>query len=590
MRFLLLIALALSMSTMARAGRCPDYNPHRTAHFGDLHVHTALSLDAATMGTRNGPRDAYLFARGARVGIQPYDPNDRPMRSLQLKQPLDFTSVTDHAEMLGELEICTDPELEGYTSWVCKIYRSWPRAAFFIMHTNAAYPEEPTRHGFCGDNGEHCLKYASRPWQRIQSAAKKFDDPCSFTTFVGYEITGAPGGKNMHRNVIFRNEQVQKLPVSNFEVRNPEEIWTRIRNECTEAETGCDAVIIPHNSNLSGGLIFKSPATAETAAMRASLEPLVEVMQHKGDSECSPGLGSTDELCGFEKLTATSFMGQFVPFLNQPPSVGSYARSALKTGLKLDAELGINPFEFGMIASTDTHLGTPGYVAETADFPGHGGAGKPARESLPPGFVDRPDYNPGGLAVLWAEQNTRESLFTAMKRREAYGTSGPRILLRFFGGWDYDADLCSSSHLVESGYKQGVPMGGVLPEATSAAPRFVVSAMRDPDGAALDRIQIIKGWTDGDALHEKVYDIAGSGNTSCAFWVDPEFNAAQHAFYYTRVMEIPTKRWSTLYCEDKKIACEEPDDLEEDLDYCCDADVPKLIQERAWSSPIWYRP
>lgn len=597
---------------------CRERDPLRRAFFGDLHVHTGLSLDAATQDTRARPADAYRFARGEPLGIQPFDAEGRPLRTLQLARPLDFAAVTDHAELFGELHICAAPGLPGHDSWVCRIYRRWPRLAFYVMNNQSSNSEAPTRFGFCGPDGSRCAAAARTPWEEVQRAAEAAYDrsaECAFTTFVGYEWTGGPGSKNIHRNVIFRGRTVPGLPISYYEAPAPALLWEALRSGCREAGTGCDVLVIPHNSNISGGLMFRTegrdgaPLTAEGARTRARFEPLVELMQHKGDSECHPAF-SEDELCGFEKLPYDDFAGKFVSWLADPPGPSNYVRHALGVGLVEGERLGANPFRFGLLASTDTHLAAAGF-AEEARHPGHGGAGAPAGNNLPAGLPDDVEFNPGGLAVLWAETNTRGALFDAMRRREAYGTSGPRLTVRFFGGWDYPHDLCEQPGLAARGYASGVPMGGVLPAREEArAPVFAVSALADggaPGGVVpLERIQIVKGWVeDGDA-RERVLDVAGAPlpevdpatcrvdregpRALCRVWRDPEFDPDAPAFYYARVLERPTCRWHTRQCRAAGVDCADPAALPEGFQACCRDDVPRTLRERAWTSPIWYDP
>jgi len=630
LRTLLLAVPALASIAAAadpageRREPCAHRDPLRTPYFGDLHVHTQLSLDASTQGTRNRPSDAYRFARGEQLGIQPTDAAGKPMRSVQLVRPLDFAAVTDHAELIGEWNICNTPGLPGHDSWVCRIYRRWPRVAFFWMNYTAAKGQ---RHGFCGEGGANCLDAARTPWNEIRDAARAANDrtaDCSFTTFLGYEWTGAVGpGNNFHRNVIFRNHVVPELPISFIDAPELSQLWSRLRSECTEAGGGCDAVVIPHNSNLSGGVMFQtvrkdgSAITLEDALERARFETLVEVMQHKGQSECMLGNGSEDELCGFESLAMSNFSGRYLPWLAKPPTPRQFVRNALKEGLAQEARIGVNPFKYGLVASTDTHIATPGLVAESASYPGHGGAGTPVGTELPTGLPDAIDFNPGGLAVLWAEENSRDALFEAMRRREAYGTSGPRIIVRFFGGWSYPGDLCESPDFAATGYALGVAMGGDLPPAKPPAgrrgPLFAVSALRDPGipgqpGTPLQRLQIIKGWVDGSEIREKVYDVAGTPDNGagvdldtcvptgaghdglCTVWEDPDFDAAQHAFYYARVVENPTCRWSQKLCKARGVRCGDPASIGEGFEACCAPDHRPVIQERAWTSPIWYRP
>ena len=293
-----------------------------------------------------------------------------------------------------------------------------------------------------------------------------------------------------------------------------------------------------------------------------------------------------------------------------PPLI--YTREVLGEGLVQMAELGTNPFKFGLIGATDTHLGAPGLVDEDR-FQGHAAGTVDARFEIP-AYPDRPDFNPGGLGVFWAEENSRDALFAAMRRREAYGTSGPRMTVRFFGGWDYPEDLCRDPAFVETGYSRGVPMGGDLPRKNQeGSPRFAVSALRDPGGQGapshpLERIQIIKGWLEDGEAHEKIYDVAGQRNAEdsvdldsclsratgsdqlCQVWQDPDFQSEQAAFYYARVLEVPSCRWNQYVCNDQGVDCDNPDSVPESLQQCCNPEIPKTIRERAWTSPIWYTP
>ena len=607
---------------------CAERDRLRRPFFGDLHVHTALSLDASTQGTRNRPADAYRFARGERIGVQPYDRDGKPLREMQLARPLDFAAVTDHAELLGEAHICSSPGLDGYDSWMCRIYRGYPRVAFFVMNFRTSrgdVAEPPTRFDFCGAGGERCLDAARTPWREIREAAEAAYDrsaDCRFTTLVGYEWTGAAGpGNNLHRNVLFRNAVVPDLPSSFIDTPAPELLWRKLRETCTEAGTGCDALVIPHNSNLSGGRMFAtlhadgSAMTADEAHIEAELEPIVEVMQHKGSSECMRGVDTADELCSFETLEMSNFNGRYVPYLAEKPVPRQFVRAVLREGLVQEERLGVNPFKFGIVASTDTHLGASGAVEEDAEYKGNGGAGTPARDEVPKGLPDAWDFNPGGLAVIWAEENSRDALFAALRRKEVYGTSGPRHVVRFFGGFGYGDDLCASTDLAARGYAGGVPMGGDLPAPPAgAAPSFVVSALRDPGteahaGTRLQRLQIVKGWLGGDRqTHERVYDIAGgAGSTAgvdletceprgpgadalCAVWTDPDFDAAERAVWYARVIENPTCRWTTRVCNAGGVRCEDPATVGEGFEACCEAKVPKTVQERSWTSPIWFSP
>ena len=594
---------------------CSERTPLRRPFFGDLHVHTARSQDASTQDTRVSPAEAYRFAKGAPLGIQPFDVEDNPLRTVQLARPLDFAAVTDHANQLGEVHICKTPGQPGHDSLVCRLYRNFPRVAFFVM--NARYSLFQSRWGFCGEENVHCLAAAGIVWDEHRRAAEQAYDRsarCEFTTFVAYEWTAAiEGAGHLHRNVIFRNKRVPELPISVMET-GPMAIhlWNRLDLECREGRAGCEALTIPHNSNWSKGSTFTSATRLheeigiEEAAIRARYDRLVEVMQHKGESECALVPGVTDEGCGFEKSPNTHGIG----FGEPGAQAINFSRDALKRGLALEEELGDNPLKFGLIGSTDTHLGTPGLVMERG-FEGHGGAGKPGTKALEPGFRDVISLNPGGLAVLWAEENARDALFEAMKRKEAYGTSGTRPTLRFFGGWDYAAGDCASGDPAEAGYSKGVPMGGDLatPPQISSAPTFLIAAARDPhpNGADLQRIEIIKGWVEDGNRHERVLTVAGGPNevdvdlstcerrgvgrtNLCTVWRDPDFDPTESAFYYARLLENPSCRWTQWACLDAGVRCEDPSTISQGFEACCTDEIPKTLQERAWSSPIWYTP
>ncbi|MCP5040209.1 MAG: DUF3604 domain-containing protein [bacterium] len=622
-------AQAIVEGTVEREA-CNDRDPERRAFFGDLHVHTAFSLDASTMGTRTRPEDAYRFAWGERIGIQPFDTNGRPMRTVQLERPIDFAAVTDHAELLGETRICNSPGMTGYDSMVCRIYRTWPRVAYYWMNLQAA---RGIRHDFCGEDGSICREAARTPWRENRDAAEAAYDrsaACRFTSFHGYEWTGGAGlGNNFHRNVIFANDVVPEIPASFIDRPELVDFWGELGRSCRDADSGCDVLVIPHNSNLGAGRMFRTRTEdggvigRTEVERREAYERLVEIMQHKGESECMFGLGTQDELCRFEKLEMNSFGTRTMPSSSSAPVQRQFVRNILKEGLRIQNRLGTNPFKFGFIASTDTHLGTPGLAEEASSFPGHGGAGKPPGNELPRGFPDHIDFNPGGLAAVWSEENSRSSLFAAMKRRETFGTSGPRITVRFFGGWDYPETLCDDPNLARKGYAGGVPMGGDLappphlddPDTTptSQAPTFAVSALRDTGtplspGTPLQQVQIIKGWLEDGRLHERVYEVAGDAHSGagvdldtcrtwgtgsdslCSVWRDPDFDARQPSFYYARVIENPTCRWSQRLCIANHIRCHDPDMVPVGFEPCCEENHRRSIHERAWTSPIWYTP
>jgi hypothetical protein len=616
---------------------CANAETFRQPFFGETHIHTAYSSDAVFAGTQEDPRGAYRFARGEAVGLPPYDGQGNPTRTAQLRRPLDFVAVTDHAEQFGEIQICLTPGLPGYDTAECVAARNQmatpppPLPTIlppipviqFLLGYGALIP--PQRFSWCGPDGSECLAQASLVWEDTQAAAEQFYDrtaACSLTTFVAYEWSAQPGGNNLHRNVIFRNHVVPALPTSYMEEYTATGLWNALREQCLEGLPGCDVLLIPHNPNVSGGLMFApvgeggAPLTPDEAAFRAGMEPLVEINQHKGDSECRTGVGgSTDEECGFEKLNRLQL---FAPISdpNQAFPPLNYVRNALKQGLLEEERMGVNPFQLGFVGGTDGHNSTPSSTEE-ADFGDFGHIG--LRDHAQPVFMVQRvtpagiEATPGGLAVVWAEENSRDALFAAMRRREVYGTSGGRPILRFFAGRESDL-RCGDPDFVEKAYAGGVPMGGELgPVRGRKSPRFGVLAFRDPGApgvvtAPLQRVQIVKGWVGADGQsHERVFDVAGSdtgasvdtatctptgpGHDSlCAVWSDPDFDPSQRAFYYARVLDNPTCRWSTYFCNAQGIDCSNPGSVPAEWSECCNPAVPKTIQERAWSSPIWYKP
>ncbi len=619
---------------------CRRRSPLREPFFGDLHVHTALSFDAATWGTRARPADAYRFARGERIDLPPYAADGRATRSAQLTRPLDFTAVTDHSEFLAETNLCTTPGSAIYDSRTCREQRE----TTFVAATDYAVPlssRTPVRPIICrGGNEGLCETQLQTVWGEIQQAAEDaYDrtDDCRFTTFVGYEWTGSPGANNLHRNVIFRNRSVPRTPVSYIETPTPDQLWTALERDCLSTGTPCDVLAIPHNSNQSAGLMFAAVTEdgrrydAAFAARRARIEPLVEVYQHKGSSECIHGaasvLGSEDEACRFEQLTTVPCTAP-----NDPPGCtplcsvaggialagacvepGDFIRPAMRRGLAEYLRTGADPFHLGFVGGTDTHNATSGLVDESS-FPGHAGRGDDTPEGLlTPEGMGRPITvrvnSPGGLTVLWAEENSRDSLFAAMRRRESYATSGTRPVVRFFAGWSLPTGLCDARDLAAQGYAMGVPMGADLPArpAGAGAPRFVVSALRDAMGSPLQRLEIVKGWADATGTHERVYRVDGDATGAtvdvatcmtrgtpgaaarCGVWEDPDFDAGAAAFWYARVLEDPTCRWSRQLCNRLRVDCATVA-AGSALRACCDGSLPDTVQERAWTSPIWYLP
>lgn len=605
---------------------CADRSPQNNLYFGDLHVHTAYSFDAHVFDVRARPEDAYRFARGEPLALPPLDAEGRGTQELRLDRPLDFAAVTDHSEFLGEVESCLTPGSRGFDSESCRAFREGGNVGQAVIGAETTQPAPMRDETVCGPDGSACLMQSSEVWRRTVEAANAAYDTstrCSFTSFVAYEYTANTGASSQHRNVIFESDRVP-MPTTYLEQPTAEGLWSELRATCTDAGTGCRALAIPHNPNQSNGHLLAveyGPGSSideqrAQAAARSAIEPLLEIFQHKGDSECLNGvsgiLGDADELCGFEKLRTPPFedcgdgTGAGGTANSGCVSRRDYLRGALLEGLREDARIGANPLRLGVVASTDTHNGTPGAVAEDS-FLGHrGNIDDLPDERLSEGFRAGTVFNPGGITGIWAEENTRLALFAALERREVFATSGPRIAVRFFGGWDLGNASCEDPALVESGYARGVAMGGVLPERVAGAPAFVLTALRDPGtaerpGTRLQRLQIVKGWVDADGnAHQRVFDVAGDAESAaavdvasceptgpgfdslCTVWSDPEFDPTQHAFYYARVLENPSCRWTAYACNALPAAERPP--------ACDDPEVPMTIQERAWTSPIWYRP
>lgn len=584
------------------------------------------------------PDQAYGYAFGEEVALPPLDDEGRGTRAAEIDRPLDFAAVTDHAEFLGEAVLCIDPQAEGYDSSFCETYRAGegrtPALVFQIMS-----PWNWRDGDVCGDDGARCARASAAQWKKTIEAAERWNDAseaCERTTFPAYEYSSHRMGSNLHRNVIFRNATVPDRVTSYLEATREWELWETLRRDCLDAGTGCDVLAIPHNSNLSNGRMFavdypgawSVEEEAARARLRMRVEPVVEMMQHKGDSECRNGvsgvMGGRDELCTFEKFESLSLqqfgegdpgecydglLADWVPHLGPDClSPKSYVRYALVEGLKEEERIGVNPFKFGLMASTDTHNGMAGGVEEKG-YPGHLGVGDDTlaeRTAYSADVAGNAANNPGGLVAVWAEENSRDAIFTALRRKEVFGTSGPRIRVRFFGGWDYPDGLCDEPDLVARAYRAGVPMGGDLTGPAAAAPSFVVVGLRDPGtpeapGGLLQRVQVIKGWADDEGtIHQAVYEVAGSPDNGasvdlsscaprgrghdvlCGVWRDPDFDPERRAVYYARVVENPSCRYTTWQC-----LALDPADRPAG---CASDEVPKTIQERAWSSPIWYTP
>lgn len=594
---------------------CDDFDPARNLYWGDLHVHTAYSFDAWLHDVRVDPDQAYRFAQGEPVGLPPLDVRGNPTQTVQLDRPLDFAAVTDHAEFLAEVEACTTPGSAAYDMPLCIDYRANQNGALVTFGLQLGLPS-PTRFAaICGEGAVDCPALAQEVWQRTIDAAQAHHDDtpqCRFTTFVGYEWSGMQSLANLHRNVIFRSADVPAVPLSYYEAPSAQALWDALRAQCLDGLPGCDVLAIPHNSNWSNGRMFRveypgGGSEAEQAAARAAMEPLVEVFQHKGDSECINGLsgvlGAPDELCEFEKLRVPPF-DDCLDGVGSNGMVGAgclsrrdYVRGALMEGLREQARLGVNPFQLGFIASTDTHNGTPGLVDEDV-FVGHVGREDGDAVARLTGEVPAgPRNGAGGLVAAWATENSRDAIFDALRRREVYGTSGPRMAVRVFGGFELPEDLCERGDPIATADAVGVPMGGQLPAAAAGSPHLLISALRDPQGLPLQRAQVIKGWVDrADVAHVEVYDAAGGDNAAsvdpvtceprgagadslCAVWADPDFDPGEPAYYYVRVVENPRCRWSVHDCQA----------LGDAAPPVC-AELPTAIQERAWTSPIWYSP
>ncbi|MFT4571112.1 MAG: hypothetical protein ACI8TX_002166 [Hyphomicrobiaceae bacterium] len=608
---------------------CAGYDASRQPFFGDTHLHTAYSMDALFVRTRTHPRDAYAFAKGGVLDLPPYDALGVALRTGQLRRPLDFTAVTDHAEAFGEAIHCLTEGLEGYDDPLCEGLREVANREFMgspdnlpIEFVRLLLPlsiENPAHLPFCGPADSFCLREASLVWQDTQDAAEEhYDrtDACNFTTFNAYEWTYQPNQLNQHRNVIFRNDLVPALPISAVDATTPSQLWDGLEANCSIGQPGCEFLTIPHNSNVSGGLMFGldqfdgTPWDEASARRRSEMEPLIEIVQHKGESECRFLVGgSTDEECGFEKLYRPTL---FAKFTNVPQPRQSFVREGIKEGLRIEKRIGANPYRLGFVGSTDGHASAAGATNE-ADHRliGHQAILDSTPESqVSPNGPSGIQTSAGGLAVLWAEENSRDALFAAMQRRETYATSGTRPIVRFFGGV-YPDDLCDDPDFVDKGYASGVPMGGEVGAVGGAkSPAFAVLAQKDPgvDGTPLQKIQIIKVWVDKAGKgREKVFTIAGDPNNGasvdtdtceptgagadslCTVWRDRGFRADQHALYYARVLENPTCRWSTYVCNDAGVDCE-TDTIPEGFEECCKTVWPKTIQERAWTSPIFYAP
>ncbi len=595
----------------------PQFSPYAGRSYptkvlwGDTHLHTAVSVDAGTM-CRLGQEEAIRFVRGEEVT------STGGLRA-KLSRPYDFVVVADHAEMYGLMPnlLAGDPSIlatEKGKRWYDMIATN-DRDQIFAAAMEIVASLQQEEPPFKSDS------LVRDAWREYTALADRYNEPGRFTALIGYEWT-AIGGFNLHRNVIFRGDSTvanRTVPFSQFDSQNPEDLWKSLKR--FHEETGAEVLTIPHNGNLSNGRMFSvetfdgQPLNREIAELRASMEPLVEVTQIKGDGEAHPFLSPNDEFADYETWDRSNLDG--TELKSKDMLQYEYARSALKIGLQLEADLGVNPFKFGMIGSTDAHTGLSS-IEENNFFGKHSGVEpEPHRwEHIVISSPMDPDLNvmgwqqaSSGYAAVWATENTRAAVFDAMKRKEAYATTGSRIMVRFFGGWQFTEEDANTRIPANVGYEKGVPMGGDLHSGPAGkAPSFLVAALKDPYSGNLDRMQIIKGWHKADgSTAEKVYDVAVSdgrvigndgrcreevGNTVdvananwkntigdpelIAVWSDPDFDPQQRAFYYARVIEIPTPRW-TAY-EAKRFGIDMP------------PEVPMTTQERAYTSPIWYTP
>jgi len=592
----------------------PEQNFPNTVFFGDAHLHTSYSTDAGMLGNTLGPEEAYRFARGETV----ISSTGLPAR---LRRPLDFVVITDHAENLG-----LAPALREGNPLI--LQSEWGRMQYELVKQGTvaaiaqAFDNWLTRVSANDDPTRDVPELGRTMWEKITSAAEKYNEPGRFTTLMGFEWTSQPNGNNLHRNVIFRDGKTQAdqiVPFSVYDGQDPQQLWAWL--DAYEKKTGGRAIAIAHNGNISNGLMFddvtftKKPLDRSYAELRMRWEPVYEVTQMKGDGETHPVLSPTDEFANFERWDKGSF-GPQPKTRDMLPR--EYARAAYKKGLAYEAKLGANPFKFGMIGAIDSHTSLA--TSDENNFFGKAVLLEPSADPVrfdevivgraaPKGYqITARQTSASGLAGVWARENTREAIWDALARKEVFATTGTRLIVRVFGGFDFSAADLYRSNFAQNGYAKGVPMGGDLHAAPPGkTPKFLIRAVRDVDGANLDRVQVIKGWLDAQGkTHEKIYDVAWSGKRKPgkngklppvgntvnvaeatytnaigapvleAYWKDPNFDRKQRAFYYVRVIEIPTPTWQCYDC--KRFGEKMPD-------Y-----VPMTVTNRAYTSPIWYTP
>jgi hypothetical protein len=640
MRSLLLASAIVAANTALAFAQEPSTPPDATykssipadqrhAYFGEMHLHTTMSFDAWTFGTKVTPDQALKFGRGETVSVpasQVGVEEGITGGDVQARRawPLDFMAVTDHSESMGVLKQLEYPNSALAQTPVGKQILKNPGSAFKLIG-----PTKAAGQATAALTSPDVIRHA---WDVEVKAANDNYEPGKFTTFIAYEWSAMPEGKyNLHRNVFFNSDHAP-LPFSSNDSRRPEDLWTYLEKSRAQ---GIDVIAIPHNGNASGGLMYDwndsdgRPIDEHYAQRRALNEPLTEIVQNKGQSDTAPVLSPNDEFANFEMwdhlLTA--------PDVKSNPN-GSYIRQAFGRGLVIQAKVGVNPYKYGVVGASDFHNGLSAsdenafaslpYGLDPNTMVPKGDAAKRALGIIKsPALVDldalanntKPrlqnllEFSGAGITGVWAEENTRNSIFAALKRKETFATSGTRIRVRVFGGWNFDSRIVDGGDWVAKAYADGVPMGGDLPAKpeTASAPRFILQAEKDPDGANLDRVQVIKIWLEGTDYKEKIFDVALSDNRKTnsktghapdvgntvdlktgayknsigaailtTVWHDPEFDAAKPAVYYARVLEIPTPRWSTLLAIKNNLPIP--------------TTVASTIQERAWSSPIWYTP
>lgn len=552
---------------------CPDANPSLNLYWGDLHVHSAYSMDAFAFGTKARPDEAFRFAKGEVAQTLPDG------TQVKISRPLDFAAVTDHAETFDVMHLCTESD-HGASYEYCQqllalggsdLKKSLTAFREFLLPVIAGDTPKPP--ALCSESGIDCQQAALEQWHNVQRHAHEANQACTFSAFVGFEWSATPNSAHWHRNVIFKDENVSREAIDYVRHSSPDALWTALEKQCKIGD-GCEAIAIPHNTNLSEGGGFDVENRDQAMLFRrAKYERLIELFQSKGNSEClAENWDDPNSDCGFEAY----LLGQTQKKLeDDPKSLGafnrSFTRNILSRGLQSYAQSGdtkLNPLQLGIIGSTDNHTATPGLVDEQdwkGDAWGAGDVNKNRR-------LQRMEYNPGGLVAVWAEENTRARIFDALKNRHVYGTSGTRIRLKFSGQNDGQRnELCQGVR------GSAVPMGGSL-RSSDHTPEFAIEVARDV--APIARIEIVKGRVSAGQINESVttiFDAPEGVDQQCVTWVDPDFDPKAPSYWYVRTLEVATPRWSKYVCEDLNVCTEKPE-------------ANRLIQERAWSSPIWYLP